>query len=222
MIRVHIICEGQTEETFIKNLLYEPFLSKNICLYPSLIGKPGHKGGLVNFNRLLVDIRNRLLGDVNSYCTTFFDYYGLKEDFPGKSESANYESIEEKADVICRKLIEQLGASIEPNAMKKFIPYVQMHEFEGLLFSDPHKFATGICEVDLSMEFQRIRNQFETPETINDNRLSAPSKRILSLFPKYEKPIYGSLAALDIGLDTIREECKLFNNWLNQLENLSD
>ena len=87
MIRVHIICEGQTEEMFVKEILSEFFASRDIYLIPTLIGKPGPKGGYFKFDRLSTDVRARLLGDKTSYCTTFFDFYGLPKDFPGKQEA---------------------------------------------------------------------------------------------------------------------------------------
>jgi hypothetical protein len=67
MVRIHIICEGQTEETFVKELLAPYFLSAEIHLSPSLIGIPGHKGGTIKYDRLFLDARNRLLGDKTSY-----------------------------------------------------------------------------------------------------------------------------------------------------------
>ncbi|MEO7717517.1 MAG: DUF4276 family protein, partial [Capsulimonas sp.] len=36
--------------------------------------------------------------------------------------------------------------------------------------------------------------------------------------PGYVKPLYGTLAALEIGLDTIREQCPHFRSWLERLE----
>ena len=93
-----------------------------------------------------------------------------------------------------------------------------MHEFEGLLFSDTGKFAAGIGRPELSKDFQAIRAQFSTPEEINDSPVTAPSKRIVKLIPEYNKPIMGSLAALEIGLDAIRQECPFFRAWLERLE----
>ncbi|MDP2936062.1 MAG: DUF4276 family protein, partial [Dehalococcoidia bacterium] len=46
----------------------------------------------------------------------------------------------------------------------------------------------------------------------------APSKRVLDLIPKYQKPLLGTLAVLEIGLDTIRKECPHFNDWVTRLE----
>ncbi|MBN2326922.1 MAG: DUF4276 family protein [Candidatus Omnitrophica bacterium] len=220
MMRVHVICEGQTEETFVTNILSPSFYSKEIYLYPSLIGKPGQKGGGVSLKRLASDARNRLFKDRSAYCTTFFDFYGLPDDFPGKSDAARCASIQEKADCICRSMNDELEKTIRSDALRRFIPYVQMHEFEGLLFSDPVHFAKGIDSPDLVQPFQEIRNQFQSPETINDNKHTAPSKRIQQLYPGYEKPLYGVLAAQEIGLDNIRRECSLFHSWLTKLENL--
>ena len=113
MIRVHVICEGQTEEAFVKELLVDSFLAKGILLLPALIGKPGHKGGNFKFDRLLPEVKNRLLGDKDCYCTTFFDFYGLPETFPGKREVNCNDSIERKStkvnDALVTKLTEKLG-----------------------------------------------------------------------------------------------------------------
>ncbi len=94
MIRVHVICEGQTEEMFVNELMRDHFYSFGVVLVPALVGKPGHKGGNFKFERLLSDVRNRLLGDSTAYCTTFFDFYGLPEDFPGKRAVATGANIE--------------------------------------------------------------------------------------------------------------------------------
>ncbi len=223
MRRIHVICEGLTEETFVNELLAPQFKYHNLYLIPSQIGQPGKKGGDVSYRKLSRDIRERLLGDGRSHCTTFFDYYGLPSDFPGKSEAAGYADPRAKAEKLCSTLKLALQNDIGENALRRFVPYVQMYEFEGLLFSDPSHFATGIEMPSLIDGFTEIRNQFPTPEHINDDSHTAPSKRLVALFPKqapYEKPTLGTLAALEIGLPKIRQECPLFDDWLTQLENL--
>lgn len=220
MIRVHVICEGQTEEMFVNEVLAETFRLKDIYLIPALIGKPGHKGGNVCFERLLTDVENRLLGDRDAWCTTFFDFYGLREHFPGKLEANTKGSMDEKAECLLLAMTNQLQEKLGQNAMRRFIPYIQMYEFEGLLFSNPENLATGISQPTLIEPFQKIRNNFETPESINNSVATAPSKRIQQLFNGYEKPLHGSLAAMEIGLTAIRQECARFNSWLNRLEAL--
>ncbi|MEQ4923491.1 DUF4276 family protein [Proteus hauseri] len=221
MTLVHVICEGQTEEAFVQNLLVEPFAHKGIYLIPALIGRPGHKGGNFKFDRLYPDIKNRLLADKNCYCTTFFDYYGLPESFPGKIASSLMPTMIDKArelqDILVQKLTEKLGEQ----AMLRFIPYIQMYEFEALLFSNTQKMAQGMDKFELADTFSNILREFDSPEHINNSPQTAPSKRIENLIQGYEKPLLGILAALEVGLDSMRENCSLFNHWLTEIESLS-
>jgi len=222
MIRVHVICEGQTEEMFVNEVLAEPLRAKGIELYPSLVGKPGHKGGNFRYERLFADVEKRLLGDTNAYCTAFFDFYGLPESFPGKSEAKGLESSSEKASVMRAALNEKLLSNLGEEAMRRFVPYIQMYEFEGLLFSDPECLAKSVdCENKVE-KFKEIRNAFDSPEDINNSPQTAPSKRIQKLCIGYDKVIHGSLAAMDIGLSEIRKECSLFDEWLTELEALAN
>ena len=218
MIRVHVICEGQTEEAFVKELMVEPFLAKGIILSPALIGKPGHKGGNFKFDRLLIDIKNRLLGDVECYCTTFFDFYGLPEAFPGKSTTTHNDTIQQKSQKINVELVNKLTRELGQDVMRRFIPFIQMYEFEGLLFSYPEKMALGMDKPNLIAHFQQISDNFTTPEHINNGAQTAPSKRIIRVIRGYEKPLMGVLAALEVGLDSMRENCQLFNQWLTDIE----
>lgn len=219
MSQLYIICEGPTEEKFVKTLLVDAFSSKGIYLYPTIIGNPGHKGGNVRLERLFKDIQ-KLLHHPKAYCTTFFDFYGLPSEFPGKNEAQKKTNSKDKSDCLLNAFSEKLESMLDENTMRRFIPYVQMHEFEGLLFSDTKAFAKGINKIDLESAFQNIRAQFKTPEDINDSKETAPSKRIISLFSDYDKPLFAALASKEIGLDIIREECLLFDEWLKKLEKL--
>lgn len=220
MIRVHVICEGQTEEMFINEVLSDSFVRRGIYPIPALIGKPGHKGGNFRYERVLIDVRARLLSDMTAFCTTFFDFYGLPEEFPGKREALQQLKIESKAQCLLDALVEKLKTDIGAEPLRRFIPYVQMYEFEGLLFSDPAGLANAVNRQDLIGDFQAIRESFESPENINNSPATAPSKRIGALYTAYEKPVHGSIAALEIGLNTIRGECSLFDDWLKRIEAL--
>ena len=221
MIRVHVICEGQTEEMFVNELLVPTFLAKDLLLVPALIGRPGHKGGNFKFERLQTDVKNRLLGERTAYCTTFFDYYGLPQSFPGKDIHDSQVDIVTKATSVQEAMTTELTRLIGDDAMRRFIPFVQMYEFESLLFSDPIAFARGISNEHLSQNLTDIAEQFDSPEHINNSPQTAPSKRIEGLIRGYEKPLMGTLAALEVGLDSMRQNCELFDNWLRQLESLT-
>jgi hypothetical protein len=86
-----------------------------------------------------------------------------------------------------------------------------------LLFSDCVAFSRGINRSDLERKFQDIRDQFPTAEDIDDSPVTAPSKRIEALEPRYQKPLFGVLAVLEIGLARIQEQCPHFRAWLKRL-----
>ena len=150
------------------------------------------------------------------------DFYGLPRlgdgAWPGR-ESAVGADTHRKASLVeaalARDLARTAGRQIDP---ARFIPFVVVHEFEGLLFSDCTAFARGIGRTDLEPQFRRIRDAFATPEDINDSPDTCPSKRVTDLVPGYEKPLFGTLAALEIGLTRIRAACPHFEEWLQKLE----
>lgn len=222
MIRINMICEGETEASFARSLLTPSFGYKNIAILPTRIGVSGRKGGNVTFDRLYRNVRNLLLSDRSAYCTTFFDFYGLTARFPGRSEARTHAILSDKHAVICANLKEMLSRHIDDDPMQRFIPYVQMYEFEGLLFSNPAALARSIGRADLENRFVEIRADGETPEHINDDSRTAPSKRIIQLVDGYalQKPLLARRAALEIGLPKIRQQCHLFSAWLATLEAL--
>ena len=96
-----------------------------------------------------------------------------------------------------------------------------MYEFEGLLFSDVDVFATQIdFPRDSVAALRAVRERFTTPEDINDNYETAPSRRIASVIPRYDKRLHGPILAEGIGLDRIRTECPRFDAWVRRLESL--
>jgi hypothetical protein len=112
-------------------------------------------------------------------------------------------------------LTTEMGDSFETS---RFVPFVVMHEFEGLLFSDCTAFSRSICRSELEAALREIRERVVNPEEINDSPDTAPSRRIQALAPSYQKPLYGVIAALEIGLARIRAECPHLNSWLDELE----
>ena len=104
--------------------------------------------------------------------------------------------------------------------LSRFVPFVMFHEFEALLFSDCRAFAEAIGRPSLSAPFREIRDEFSSPEEINDSQTTAPSKRIAALLSGYSKIRRAELAAPAVGLDAMRSECPHFAGWLERLENL--
>jgi hypothetical protein len=146
------------------------------------------------------------------------DYYALPSSWPRRAEAGTRHG-SAKAELVEKAILDEIaaemGSSFDP---RRFVPHVVLHEFEALLFSDCAAFSRGIYRPELESALKQIREQFATPEDINDSPLTAPSKRIIGLFPGYQKRFLGPLAALEIGLGRMRRECPHFNGWLTRLE----
>lgn len=226
MARLLVHVEGETEETFVNDILTQHLLRHGfIQVSARLLGNArlrDRRGGIRGWDSVRGDILNHLREDSGCLVTTMVDYYALPQSgnraWPGRAEAGRL-PFEQKAssvqDGLLADICTVMGKSFNP---ARFVPYVMMHEFEGLLFSDCDRFSQGIGQPGLAPQFQAIRAGFDSPEAINDSPETCPSKRVVALVPGYEKPLLGALAVLEIGLDTIRAECPLFRAWLEQLE----
>lgn len=228
MPRLLVHVEGQTEEDFVNEVLREYLLGKGFTSVSArIIGNARlrqNRGGIRPWPPVRKDIVNHLRQDVGCIATTMVDFYGLPKvgngAWPGRA-NATGSDVGHKASSVEAALLEDLIAEMGSGFdARRFVPYVVMHEFEGLLFSDCAAFGQAIGRVDLTEAFARIRAGFNTPEHINDSAKTAPSKRIAELLPQYQKPLLGNLAILEIGLARIRDECLRFNDWLDRLESL--
>ncbi len=220
MSRIRILVEGQTEETFVNDVL-SPHLNQ-IGIYPyALLFR--RRGGSFRYEKCQKVILDALKQDKSAQITTMVDFYGMPRDWPGRNESQSCRDYQDKARRVEQALrddiIAQMGKSWNP---ARFIPYVQMHEFEALLFSSPVKLAESLGDERLSSAFLTIRNEFPTPEEINDNYETCPSRRIEGVFHSFKKTIDGITAAGRIGLERMRQECPHFDEWITKLENIGN
>ena len=221
MTRVYVVVEGPTEESFINDVLRPVLWPREIFLYPILVGSPAHKGGNTRYARVKKDVVVLLKQNATAYCSMMLDFYGLGSGFPGTPLPPNLTNLE-KVSHIERAVMEDFVTTVpELRPDIRFVPYLQLHEYEGLLFSDPTAFANGINMPTLAQQFERVRREFQTPEDINDDVNTAPSKRVLRLYPSYRKPLDGTRAAKAVGIDTMRRECPHFRDWVERLEALA-
>jgi hypothetical protein len=197
MVRLGISVEGTTEERLIKVLL-EPYLStKGIYVTPVTIN------GNVSVDRVKHEVQN--LAYSFHYVSTFYDFYGFKQKAAGETKAT---------------LESKITESIKVELRSRVIPYIQMYEFEGLLFSDPEAIALILQNESLCDWAGSILAGFDNnPEKINDSIETAPSKR-LEKFTHYRKTTHGPNIARQIGLDKLRIMCKGFDEWLAMLEKL--
>jgi hypothetical protein len=219
MKRVLALVEGQTEERFVKDVLCPYLWGHEIDVTPTIAATkrvkrgPVFKGGITDYQKVENDLR-RLLGDTGAVAvTTFIDYYGLPADFPGMASRPPGNPIQ-KAVHVETEWARQI-------AHDRFRPYLMVHEFEALLFSKPEELIAALhMPPGIGQTLFKIRESFSTPEEINDNPETAPSRRILQLSSAYRKIVDGPIVAKRIGLQVIRNQCKHFNAWLDWLETL--
>lgn len=228
MTRLLVHVEGQTEETFVNEVLASHLYG---CGFRSvgarLIGSArqrSRRGGIKAWPSVRNDIVNHLVEDRECIATTMVDYYGMPAEgskaWPGRFQAAGLEFQQKAATIeqgLAAEIAQAMGSGFEA---RRFVPFVMMHEYEAMLFSDCVRFGESIGRPELAPDFQEIREQFETPEEIDDSPDTAPSRRIEVLVPNYQKPLIGGLAALEIGLSTIRAECPHFRGWLERLESI--
>jgi hypothetical protein len=218
-IDVYIIVEGQTEQTFVRDVLAPEMGHKGIFLYPARIGKPGHKGGDIRFKRAKGDIVRFLKQRQDTCISTMFDYFRIEPGWPGNEESQGTLSAARKAEIVERATFAAISDLFPGhNIEDRFIPYIEMYEFEALLFSDTSILAKKINVG--SSRIEDILNKFGDPEEINDGPDTAPSKRLESLKRGYRKVAMGKTISEAIGIQQIRAKCSHFNEWLNKLEQL--
>lgn len=195
MNRVVAVVEGATEQAFVKSVLAPHLALYGVMLTARLVGKPGYKGGVGPYERARRDILAVLRQDTAVFCTTMFDYYGMPSTWPER-QSSSKAAFQNKAtlveDAILRDISQGMGSDFQ---QRRFILYIQMHEFEALLFSDPATLAQTMQQPEVVVMLQKITAQFDSPEMINDHSETAPSKRLERLFPAYKKVLYGTLTA---------------------------
>lgn len=225
MTRLLVHVEGQTEESFVKELLAGHLRSYGYSSVAArLLGNArtrSRRGGIRSWDAVQRDIIRHLKEDRGSIATTMVDYYGLpKESWPGRSVVPSRE-FESRAQAVEEAMLEDIqmgmGTGFDRN---RFVPFVIMHEFEALLFSDCARFADAIERPDVADRLQTIRSSFASPEQIDDSPHTAPSKRITEIVAGYDKPFMGNLAILSIGLEAIRAECPHFDDWMQRMEQL--
>lgn len=141
-----------------------------------------------------------------------------KYEFPGWDLA---QTIVDKHTSLCT--IEQaMLADITPELQHRFIPYMQLHEFEGLLFNDIDIIYNQIPAKDIvgKLELEKTFADYPNPELINDNLNTAPSKRLSRIIQGYNKVVYGDILSEAIGLARIRAKSPRFNALIDSLERL--
>lgn len=221
---LQLFAEGSTEAAFASAVLIPHLAKFDVWLNkPVLVANARKKGitlrgGGRHFAPMQNDIVRRLKEDRRDdvYFTTMIDLYALHSDFPRRSEA-------EKLRFDPYQRVESLEAAWKEETLdSRFIPFIQLHEFETYLFADVSRLAEFECHSTAIVVLQNVANSVTSPERIDDGQHTAPSKRIIAQFPDYknQKTTIGPQMAEMIGLPAIRAKCPHFDAWVSRLERL--
>ncbi len=178
-------------------------------------------GGIVKWEILKKQIENQLKSDKSAFVTTLIDYYGLYEKykFPKWDVAEKEPDKNKRMDMLEKGMLESIPEEIR----SRFLPYIQLHEFEGLLFNDEKYFYEQIPSNELIgiKELSETFKSFDNPEMINNNQDTSPSHRLERIILGYNKIVYGNILAEAIGLENIRRKSPRFNHWIQKIEKIS-
>lgn len=223
-VYLHVLCEGQTELRFASKVLSGYLALKGIIVVPQLLitsRKRNARGGMLNYQQAKRDLLFMMRGVVDNeieshYFTTMFDLYALPDDFPG------YEDAVKTKDYMQVKLLED-AFSKDVNYYK-FIPYIQLHEFEALVLCGIEWLIESYPNAQKQLEYLKmtIKTQYhENMELVDNSPETAPSKRIAKALKghyHYDKPKSGTEITEKVGIDDLRAQCSHFNQWLTIID----
>ena len=212
MTSLAIVVEGPTETEFVDHVL-SPYLRER-GIYPF----PNSLEGNVSVARLASRMAGWLRSPDSDFVTSLVDFYG----FIDKREHETPTGLESRIAVHIANEVRM--SSPQGYQERQVLPYVQQYEFEALLFSEVDAFAAVLPRIPRGSvaTLRGIRCQYTTPEDINDDPDTAPSKQIEKVIRGYNKRRDGYLVAEEIGVDKIRAECPRFNEWVTRLEALGN
>jgi len=212
-IELRVLCEGPTESNFVVRVL-APHLRGQFRVH----ARPENLGGVKRFEKL----RNAIKAEVgrsraHQFVTTMIDLYALP-DYPGDPQAEGVRGASRAAR------IEATMSRDLPSG--QFIPYIQVLEFEALMFVDLEQLVPAFPEGEAAGAVKSLRSSQGdlAPEDIDDGPTTAPSKRLIRVIPAYKKlkPIIGPTIAAAVGLARLREACPHFHQWISRLEGLAD
>ena len=226
MKRIYVVTEGQSETNFVKRVLSSYFLPAGKILIPTTVltksdERKGrmHKGGMPNYEKARTTIKQDLAYTQNpgTYVTTMFDLYRLPPDTPGFGNARKIVEPYQKVACIERAMLDYEKL----NNPAVYHPYIQLHEFEALLFADIDLLKDEYFESEYDIQPLRdCISEKKNPELINDGPETAPSKRILKCIPDYDKATAGVSVLEKIGVDALCNSCRHFAEWIDWIKSV--
>lgn len=217
MKRLVIIVEGETEESFVNNILCPYFCSKGLYNTIQCFKTKHSHGGISKYSYIKKDILNTIY-EKDVVVSMMIDFYRLPLDFPGFSDLKATQTHKEQASLLETEIKKDLEDT-QKHQFDNFIPYIQLHEFEALVFA-------SIKGIDIlfereEMDYKGLMNVIEehpNPEEINNHPATALSMRLKKLIPGYNKVLHGIEIIKTMGMPELLEKCPRFKTWVESME----
>ncbi|MDF4251134.1 DUF4276 family protein [Streptomyces sp. WMMB303] len=220
MRQVAVLCEGQTEEIMVREFLAPELFERDLWLEPVILktktaaGGTG-RGGVSRWAKIEKDLRLQLKSTHWAAVTTLLDYYGLPQDSPGMNADIPNKPARERVELIELRIAERLENH-------RFIPHLVLHETEAWTFAAAEQLGDLLGEPKLARDLTRVADTEGGPEEVNNGPETAPSKRLLKMYPPYNKTFHGPSSVLDLGLPALRDACPHFDAWVGKLISLAE
>jgi len=227
MIDFLTVCEGHSESDFCNQVLRPSLYPRGVDFAGKLVGKPNRKlPGIAGWARYQADLK-RIAAEANQrkrYVGVLVDYYRMPLGWPGR-RTASDQTLKQRGIHV----EEELKRVADESYRDSFIPCVQLHEFESLLFCDPD--TTGLamsmglgdfneisCAASVEQMRVIIRDCGSDVEQINDHVTTNPAARVQRIFPGFSKPVQGVNALIECDVDLLRQNCVWLDRWLTAIE----
>jgi hypothetical protein len=216
LARLHLLLEGQTEETITRDIIGPHLESVGWFVCWSIVktkrpaAGPAHRGGVGSWAHIDRDIRLLLRDSSLTVVTTILDYYAFPRDAPGMTDRPSGPATA-KVGHVERSMAEAVGD-------KRFVPNLVLHETESWVFAAADQLAELYDDAQLATRLRKDVAAARGPELINDGPSTAPSKRLMRYRPDYAKTLDGPIAIAELGLARLRACCPHLDTWLTGLE----
>ncbi|MFK0243341.1 DUF4276 family protein [Amycolatopsis azurea] len=211
--RLHLLVEGQTEATVVRDLLSDHFHRQGWFVTCSTVrthtSSVTYRGGVTSWPKLHREIKELLASPRLTTLTTLFDYYGFPPDAPGMSTRPSGSATAKVTHVE-----EAMRATVGDH---RFVPHLAQHELESWVFAAGDQLADLRDDSAVAERIKQDCAEAGGPELVNDDPKNAPSKRLARYCPGYVKTLEGPLAIADLGIDGLRAQCPHFSSWLDEL-----
>lgn len=217
MRRLVIVVEGDTEKEFVDKVL-SPYLYSKGLLNVNCFKIKHTKGGLTKYQHIKTDLINCIY-ESNVLVTTLIDFYALPKDFPKYEDAKKIVNRANRLTFLEKAIVEDLESE-KDQEFPNLLPYIQLHEFEALVFSSIDAIKSLYSNEDAKFnELEQIIVAYPNPENINDSPQTAPSKRLKNdqLIRGYNKINDGIMIIEEAGIETVLRKCLRFKGWVETL-----